>query len=365
LVVFARSDPDNKLRKEFISRRSSRLRILNDRFQVNHSASFLDEKPRLSLILCSQCRCSYQNIRDASFAATVVLLVQVANRSTSIPAMSYSAAEKTFPRGQDIFAKMMRASLPQVRRDFGVGSLPRISALRWFGPKMSTTPGALSGKADQGIVFILLSHRLGWHEENFMGIDATRHMSLGSTDDNAIDRRSTTRVKIWICLFTGWKRSILSDRSFSHTMTCYPERIKYFKSFEVVRLVFLIDIVSGHVGGIQSIESHASLKARTCLVADQPEHLNFFDQIIHTLVDMSESVDLPAGEMRGGCHQVLMFRTKGELIGESRGVDVRTKTGMLCNILYTFPIVVDDMVKVFKALDIIFFGDNCFIVFSS
>jgi hypothetical protein len=75
---------------------------------------------------------------------------------------------------------------------------------------------------------------------------------------------------------------------------------------------------------------------------------------------MSESVDLPACEMGGGCHQILMFRTERELIGESSGVDVGTKTGMLCNILYAFPIVIDDMMKVFETLDVIFFGHNSF-----
>jgi hypothetical protein len=93
-------------------------------------------------------------------------------------------------------------------------------------------------------------------------------------------------------------------------------------------------------------------------VADQPEHLDFFDQIVHALVDMRESIDLSAGEMRSGCHQILMFRTKGELIGESRRVDVRTKTGMLCNIFYTFPIIVDDMMKILETLKVIFLGDN-------
>jgi hypothetical protein len=98
-------------------------------------------------------------------------------------------------------------------------------------------------------------------------------------------------------------------------------------------------------------------------VADQTEHLNLLDQIVHTLVDVSESVDLPAGEMGGGGHQILMFRTKGKLIGESSGVDVRTKTGMLCNILNPFPVIVDDMMKVFKALDVIRFSYDSFHLF--
>jgi len=81
-------------------------------------------------------------------------------------------------------------------------------------------------------------------------------------------------------------------------------------------------------------------------------------------VNVGEPVDFSSGQVGSGCHQILMFRTKGKLIGESRGVNVRTKTGMLCNILYTFPIIVDDMMKVFKALGIIFFGDNSFHFFS-
>jgi hypothetical protein len=77
-------------------------------------------------------------------------------------------------------------------------------------------------------------------------------------------------------------------------------------------------------------------------------------------MDMSESVDLPAGEVGSGSHQSLVFRTEGELIGEGRGVDVRTKTGMLCHILDPFPIIVHDMVKVFETLEVIFFGHDAF-----
>jgi hypothetical protein len=95
-------------------------------------------------------------------------------------------------------------------------------------------------------------------------------------------------------------------------------------------------------------------------VADQPEHLDFFDQIVYALVDMSESVDLPAGEMRNGCHQIFVFRTKGELIGESCRVNMRTKTGMFCDILYTFTVIVNDMMKILETLKVIFLGDNSF-----
>jgi hypothetical protein len=90
-------------------------------------------------------------------------------------------------------------------------------------------------------------------------------------------------------------------------------------------------------------------------MGNEAEHLNFFDKIVHTLVDMRESVDLPACEMGCGRHQVFIFRAESEFISEGGGVDVRTKTRMLCNILNTFPIVIDDVMKVFEALDIVIF----------
>jgi hypothetical protein len=95
-------------------------------------------------------------------------------------------------------------------------------------------------------------------------------------------------------------------------------------------------------------------------MANQTEHLHFFDQIIYTLMDVREPVDFPAGKMGGGCHQVFMFGTKGEFIGESGGVDMRTKARMFGNVLHPFPVVIDNVMEVFKTLDVIFFRDDSF-----
>src|SRR5512139_2049401 len=95
-------------------------------------------------------------------------------------------------------------------------------------------------------------------------------------------------------------------------------------------------------------------------MANETEHLHFLNQIIHTLVDVGESVDLPSSEMGGGCHQVLIFGTKGEFIGESSRVDMRTNTWMLGNILHAFPVVIDSMMEIFQTLDVILFGHDSF-----
>jgi hypothetical protein len=98
------------------------------------------------------------------------------------------------------------------------------------------------------------------------------------------------------------------------------------------------------------------LKAGTCFVGDETEHLDLFNEIIHTLMNVSESVDLLTGEMGSGCHQIFMLRTKGKLVSEGCSIDVRSKSRMLGYILHTLPIIIDNVMEIFETLNVIFFG---------
>jgi hypothetical protein len=64
--------------------------------------------------------------------------------------------------------------------------------------------------------------------------------------------------------------------------------------------------------------------------------------------------------MGSGGHQILMFRTKGEFIGEASGIDMRSKGRMLGYILHTLPVVIDNVMEVFQTLEVILFGDDSF-----
>jgi hypothetical protein len=99
-------------------------------------------------------------------------------------------------------------------------------------------------------------------------------------------------------------------------------------------------------------------------MGDEAEHLDFLNEIVHALMNVSESVDLPAGQMGSGCHQVLMFRPKGKFISEGCRIDMRPKSGMLRDILHTLPVVIDHVTEVFEALDVIFLGNDSFHFFS-
>jgi len=135
---------------------------------------------------------------------------------------------------------------------------------------------------------------------------------------------------------------------------------KLFESLEVICLVFLIDVVSGHVGGIQGIEPHAALKAGACFVGDEAKHLDFLNEIVDALVDVSKPVDLSAGQMGSGRHQILVLRPKGEFVSKGGGIDMGLKSRMLGDVFHTFPVVIDYVMKVLEALDVIFLGNDSF-----
>jgi len=95
-------------------------------------------------------------------------------------------------------------------------------------------------------------------------------------------------------------------------------------------------------------------------MGNEAKHLDLLNQVINVLMNVSESVDLPAGQVRGGRHQVLVLRAKSEFVSEGCGIDVGTEGRMLSYVINTLPVIVHDMMKILKALKVIFFGYNSF-----
>ena len=95
-------------------------------------------------------------------------------------------------------------------------------------------------------------------------------------------------------------------------------------------------------------------------MSNEAKHLDLLNQVINILVNMSKPVDLPAGQVRGGRHQVLVLRAKSKLVGEGRGIDVGTEARMFSYVINALPVIVHDMMKIFKALEVILFGYNSF-----
>ena len=90
-----------------------------------------------------------------------------------------------------------------------------------------------------------------------MGFGPTNDDSIGSPFDNVGE-------EVRVCLLARGKRPVslgIGHATYHHYIAILDIDQIFLESFEVVCLIFLIDIISGHVSGIQGIESHASLKA--------------------------------------------------------------------------------------------------------
>ena len=90
----------------------------------------------------------------------------------------------------------------------------------------------------------------------------------------------------------------------------------------IVGTHLLVHLEGGAVEGICSVKANASLIAGTCLLRDHAEHLNLLDQILYTLMDMGETVDLLACKVRGYSHQILVLGIHGQIIGHGCGIDM-------------------------------------------
>jgi hypothetical protein len=95
-------------------------------------------------------------------------------------------------------------------------------------------------------------------------------------------------------------------------------------------------------------------------MGDEAKHLDFFNEIVHALMNVSEAVNLSAGQMGSGCHQILMLGPNSKFISESCRIDMRPKSKMLGDVLHTLPVVIDHVMQVFETLKVIFLGNDSF-----
>lgn len=78
---------------------------------------------------------------------------------------------------------------------------------------------------------------------------------------------------------------------------------------------FSIHIKGDTFHGVDGVHADAALETGSGLLSEETQHLDFFDQIIGTAVEVTKTVDSFAGQMGDGGHQVLMGRVMGQGVG--------------------------------------------------
>ena len=77
---------------------------------------------------------------------------------------------------------------------------------------------------------------------------------------------------------------------------------KLFEVFMIMRSVFFIELIRCAENGVKCIHTDAALEASRCFLSAKPLHLYLFNQILRTLVNMCEAVDLLSGQRRFNGH---------------------------------------------------------------
>jgi hypothetical protein len=91
-------------------------------------------------------------------------------------------------------------------------------------------------------------------------------------------------------------------------------------------------------------------------MGNQPQHLDFLNQVIPILMDVGEAVDFFAREMGRSGHNIFVLGVLRQLVGLSRGVNVGKKGRVGRYVFHLLASVVNDVLQIFQAFDVICFG---------
>jgi hypothetical protein len=126
----------------------------------------------------------------------------------------------------------------------------------------------------------------------------------------------------------------------------------------VMRAILLIDLIGGGVDGIESVHTDTALEAAGGLLTKQALHLDLLDKVVGGLVQMSEAVDLAAGEIRCCGHQVLILWILRERIGHSDAVDAGADDRMIDPVVDLFAEHINAGVELAQRVDIFLCGHH-------
>ena len=273
----------------------------------------------------------------------------MAKRSTRVPAeVRLAAHEDTLPGNEDIFqdhqglaADHAELTVACVDAAFDFPLLVGLPAEDHGDPL-----GVQGDGRHDGIGLIAGTHGLGRHDHDLVAVDGSRLVSLGAADDDpVVALLDDPGEQIGVRLLAGALGAVplgVRHAADEHEVLLLDLLEILLEPLEVGGPVLLVDLVGGHVEGVEGVEAHAALVAARRLVGDEAQHLHFPDQVVDGLVDVGEAADLLSRQVALGRHQILVLRHQSQLVGLGRRVDVgdEARDGR-CRILHLPAVVVD------------------------
>src|SRR5512136_544089 len=86
-------------------------------------------------------------------------------------------------------------------------------------------------------------------------------------------------------------------------------------------VVLLVGLIRNVIDGIGSIDSHTPLYTTSGHLTKSSGHILLLMQVLLTLMNMTESIDLLSGEMRFGCAQTFVFWVGRVIESQPHGIN--------------------------------------------
>ena len=208
-----------------------------------------------------------------------------------------------------------------------------------------------------GVVLIAGSHGDGRHDQDLVRVTGAGLVGLGAADnDTVVAALDDVEVHVRVRLLARCQAAVSLDvrhGAVGDDVVLLQELHVRAEAGVVVSALGLVDVVGGGVEGVDGVHADAALEAGAGLLAQKALHLHLLHQVLGRLVDVGEAVDLLAGEMARGQHEVFVFRLRGQFVGHGHAVEAGPDQRMFRVVVDLLAEDVDLQVEVGHALDVL------------
>ena len=206
-----------------------------------------------------------------------------------------------------------------------------------------------------GEVLVALAHGDGGHDDDLVRVAGAGLVRLGAAHDDAVVALlDDVHVYVGVGLLVRRQRAValgVGHGAVGDDVVVLEVLHVLLEALVVVRALGLVGLVGDRVQRVDGVHADAALEARAGLLAQQALHLDLLGEVLGGLVDVGEPVDLLAGEVARGQHEVLVLRLRGELVGHRYAVDAGPDERVAHVVVDLLAEQIDLQIQVGEALD--------------
>ena len=298
-----------------------------------------------------------EHVADADLAAAVALAVEAGEAlDEGARELDLAAHEDAVPGHEDVVEdhqRFLTAEAGVADVEVVVLELARVAALATVDVRDAGRVGR-AGEADREVL-VAFAHGHRRHDDDLVRVAGAGLVSLGAAHDDAVvTLLDDVHVHVGVRLLMRRQAAValgVGHGPVRHEILVLQVLYVLLEALVVVGAPGLIGLVGDRVEGVDRVHPDTALEARACLLAEQALHLDLLGEVVGRLVDVGEAVDLLAGEVTGGQHEVFVLGLPRQLVGHGDAVDAGADDGMVDVVVDLLTEEVDLQVQIGEGLD--------------